>query len=133
MKRTANRHLSDNLKSELSRAKHAQLRVEPYGITPETMASMIAKGQVTRERACDGKKRYRTYPYTEEVRAHLEAKYGKQYVSYACPYCNGWHLATEHDLARDNAKATVPSTRCAKCSTVLIGEGLEAHVCARTA
>jgi hypothetical protein len=100
VKKTSNRHLSNSLKDTLDKAKHASLKVDHHGIQPETMASLIATGRITRERACDGKKRYRTYDHAEnEVRPFLEERYGKKYGTYACPYCNGFHLHTEGDLA----------------------------------
>jgi hypothetical protein len=66
----------------------------------ESVASMIASGRITREVSCDGKKRYRTFEFAEQiVRPSLEARYGKTYEVYPCPYCQGFHMATREELA----------------------------------
>jgi hypothetical protein len=66
---------------------------------PETVASMIASGRITREVCCDGKKRYRTFEYADtELRPILEKRYGKKYEVYPCCYCGGFHMATLNEL-----------------------------------
>lgn len=82
----------------LNQAKRVQTGSDS-GITPATLASLIASGKITRETSCDGKSRFRTYEYAEQVRPSLEEKYGKKYVSYPCPWCSGFHVASSRELA----------------------------------
>ena len=101
-KHTANRHLSKDLTDLLKTAKLTlrQGVTEGHGLAPEKLASLIASGKITRQMSCDGKARFRTYEYAEnEVRPALEAKYGKKYDTYACGFCNAFHLATRGEFA----------------------------------
>jgi hypothetical protein len=68
--------------------------------SPATVASLIATGNITRERCCDGKKRYRTFEFADQtVKPVLEKQYNKTFTTYACCFCSGWHLATETEFA----------------------------------
>lgn len=99
MRRTRNKNLAHDLLAVLDRAKRSSVQTSTHALGPAAIATLIAKGQITRERACDGKKRYRTYEYAEEVRAHLEPKYNKRFDAYACCFCNGYHLASHGEFA----------------------------------
>jgi hypothetical protein len=92
---------SETLRGILNRAKH-ELPKDAHGnvLSPNEVASAIAKGVITREVSCDGKKRYRTFEYADhEIRPILEKRYAKVYVTYPCPYCQGFHLASCAELA----------------------------------
>lgn len=68
--------------------------------SPATVASLIATGSITRERCCDGKKRYRTFEFADQtIRPLLEKQYNKTFRIYPCPYCSGFHAATESEFA----------------------------------
>lgn len=56
--------------------------------------AMIADGRITRERACDGKKAYRTPEFAERQANDLGTRFNTPMVSYHCPFCNQYHLAT---------------------------------------
>jgi hypothetical protein len=60
-----------------------------------SVATQIAKGQLTRERTCDGKARFTTYDYAERVGREEGPKHNSTFRVYACPFCDGYHLATE--------------------------------------
>jgi hypothetical protein len=60
-----------------------------------TVAAQIARGQLTRERTCDGKARFTTYDYADRVGREEGAKHGSTFRTYPCPFCGGYHLATE--------------------------------------
>lgn len=89
---------TDQERRLLNQAKRVPV-TEGHAMAPATLASMIATGKITREMCCDGKARFRTYEYAEQVRPSLEEKYGKEYVSYPCPFCSGFHVASSRELA----------------------------------
>jgi hypothetical protein len=97
----SNARPSGELSNVLRRSKNslpAAARTDTLG--HDSVASMIASGKITREKSCDSKKRFRTFEFADQtVRPSLEARYGKVYRTYACAFCNGWHLATEEELA----------------------------------
>jgi hypothetical protein len=97
----SNAHPSRALSKVLNRAKHSlPAAARTDALDHESVASLIASGKITREKSCDSKKRYRTFEYADhEVRPSLEARHGKVYRTYACAFCNGFHLATEEELA----------------------------------
>lgn len=57
---------------------------------------LIASGVITRERACDGKKAFRTPGFAERKAAQMTKKFGVQTKHYHCVFCLQYHLATEH-------------------------------------
>lgn len=68
---------------------------------PRTTA--IATGRVTRERSCDGKRKYRTPEYAEKVAAWAAKTYGKPQTYYFCVFCAGYHTATDTSAAEGGA------------------------------
>jgi hypothetical protein len=97
----SNAHPNRELSEVLRRSKHSLPdAARTDALDHESVASLIASGKITREKSCDSKKRYRTFEYADhEVRPVLEARYSKTYETYACPFCNGWHLATREEMA----------------------------------
>lgn len=100
-KRIQNRHISDAVKATLrSASKQCRVPENFRGMGPETVASLIATGKITRDRACTEKKRYHTYGYATEVRDAMLRKHGHTQEVYACPFCSGYHLATIDEVTR---------------------------------
>lgn len=54
----------------------------------------IVDQTLTREWACDGKARFRSYLHAEARRKVVEALWKKQYETYPCPFCQSWHLTS---------------------------------------
>lgn len=66
---------------------------------PRTTA--IATGRVTRERSCDGKRKYRTPEYAAKVAAWATKTYGKPQTYYFCVFCGCYHTATDTSEGTD--------------------------------
>jgi hypothetical protein len=58
------------------------------------IVDQLASGAITRERACDGKKAYRTPEFAEEQAARFSKQFGKEQVFYPCAFCGLYHIAT---------------------------------------
>lgn len=82
----------------MNTAKYSPV-AEIRGIHPETVAFLIAVGKITRDRACAGKKRYRTYDYAASVRDTVLRKLESHVEVYACPFCGGFHLSSVKEMA----------------------------------
>lgn len=86
----------------MNHAKQVSLNMARAARIPDgadTIATQIAKGQITRERSCDGKARFTTYDYADRVGRENGAVHGKRFAVYACPFCDGYHLATVAGVA----------------------------------
>jgi hypothetical protein len=57
--------------------------------------SAIATGRITRERACDGKRKIRTPEYAARVAQRVGKQHGKTMGYYFCVFCECYHLFTE--------------------------------------
>lgn len=56
----------------------------------------IIGGQITRERACDGKSRFNRYDKAQRsIDKWALRDPDTKLVAYACPFCLGYHLATQ--------------------------------------
>jgi hypothetical protein len=97
-KRLQNRNIAPALQSMLRQAERVRTEENHRGLGPATVASLIAAGKITRDRACEEKKRYTTYGYAIEVRDVALTKFGHTQEVYACPFCSGFHLATLKEM-----------------------------------
>jgi hypothetical protein len=61
----------------------------------DELAHDIAVGSLTRERACDGKVRYRTIDFAQQKAAEFTERFNRPQVAYFCPFCRQHHLATK--------------------------------------
>ena len=53
--------------------------------------SLVNSGN-TRERSCDGKRKYRTPTYAEKMVARCSARFHLSFRYYLCPFCLCYHL-----------------------------------------
>ena len=90
MRRSRGKRIGNDVERALGTARQA-----PVPDSANSIATAIAKGQLTRERCCDGKARFTTYDYAERVGRENGAEFGKTFRCYACPFCGGYHLASE--------------------------------------
>lgn len=92
MRRVHGKRIGNDLSSALKIARKA-----PVPDSANSIATQIAKGQLTRERSCDGKARFTTYDYAERVGREEGVKFGMKFRCYACAFCGGYHLASERE------------------------------------
>lgn len=80
----------------MRRAWRAQLhgRDGAEGEVTYDARDLIVAGRITRERSCDGKRKYRTLEYAKS-RVRLLKRKGIERHAYFCPFCLGYHLATD--------------------------------------
>lgn len=60
---------------------------------PSHTTKVIEKA-ITRERACDGKRAYRTPDYAEAQAEKFSKLFGTPQQSYQCVFCHLYHVAT---------------------------------------
>lgn len=75
-------------------AAMAAARKSPTKDDHDTIAAQIAQGNLTRERSCDGKTRFKSYNFAETVGRTKPELEGKEMRVYACPFCRGFHLTS---------------------------------------
>ena len=74
MRRSHGKRIANDLEWALGTARQA-----PVADSANSIATAIAKGQLTRERCCDGKARFTTYDYAERVGRENGAEFGKAF------------------------------------------------------
>ena len=70
--------------------------------TPDDVRAGIVDGTITRERACDGKKRFQRFEHVEKAKRDIKARHNEpdSLRTYACPFCGGWHFARARRAGR---------------------------------
>lgn len=65
------------------------------GLDADFIRRQIVDGNLTRERSCDGKVRYKSYARAMlgRERAHRIPGFTGDLVVYPCPFCGGFHFA----------------------------------------
>lgn len=61
---------------------------------PDVVATLIAAGRISRERACDEKVRFNTAAKAMRSAEKWRLKEGADLIPYACPFCLGFHLTS---------------------------------------
>ncbi len=65
----------------------------------DDLIRQIAVGTITRARACDGKRAYRTPDYADAKAREFTARFGTPQRPYFCPFCEQYHLASTTEAA----------------------------------
>jgi len=60
---------------------------------------LIASRSITRERACDGRRAYRTPEHAAKKAEEFNDFFAGAYKAYHCPFCEQYHLATAQEAA----------------------------------
>jgi hypothetical protein len=86
----------------LEEARRAPSSGSSYLITPDAVRKLIREGRYTPERACNTKARFGQYPHAAQAREDIQARHndGQTFQIYPCPFCGGFHLATDKEFER---------------------------------
>lgn len=80
-------------------ALFAKARSAPVSDHSAAITARIVAGNLTRERSCDGKTRFKTYEFADAIGKVRGRTYRKEMRVYACPFCGGWHLASVAEVS----------------------------------